>query len=210
MPSIQRIPLFFLALAAISTPGADALYWLRPRQSASESLSVGRASAFAGLSTSAVFPPPSAVSSEAAVSSFFPDATVVGFAGPTPSTYSHLKVLVILETSTNSTIAGDEANLLATAPAAPSLAVAYPLINPVAASNTTTSTNATSNAAPPGAFNVLRRWGNLSPMFSIDSGDFGLPDTSGAIPEGCELQQVHFVHRHGKHTHHYVICLSKL
>ena len=45
------------------------------------------ASEFAGSTSTAVFPPPGAISSEASLSSFFPDASEVGFAGPTPSTY---------------------------------------------------------------------------------------------------------------------------
>lgn len=32
-------------------------------------------------------------------------------------------------------------------------------------------------------------------MFSVKS--FGLPDASQLVPEGCELTQVHLVHRHG-------------
>ena len=32
-------------------------------------------------------------------------------------------------------------------------------------------------------------------MFSVDS--LGLPDASELVPEGCEIRQVHLVHRHG-------------
>lgn len=74
---------FILALAG-AVPSANALYWLRPRQSPKFS-SEGRASTFAGLPTSVIFPPPSAVSTEATLISFFPEALQVGFAGPTPS-----------------------------------------------------------------------------------------------------------------------------
>ncbi len=43
------------------------------------------ASSFVGETVSAVYPPPSPSNTGAAFASFFPDATVVGFAGPTPS-----------------------------------------------------------------------------------------------------------------------------
>ena len=79
--------------------------------------------------------------------------------------------------------AGDEAAELATATAEPKLTAAFPLLNPTTFKNKSAS------------FNVLRQWGNLAPMFSVDS--FGLPHASQLIPEGCELTQVHLVHRHG-------------
>lgn len=44
------------------------------------------ASSFIGETVSAVYPPPSPSNTGAAYASFFPDASVVGFAGPTPST----------------------------------------------------------------------------------------------------------------------------
>lgn len=46
------------------------------------------------------------------------------------------------------------------------------------------------------AFNPLRYWGNLGPWFSV-GGAFGLPETSPQVPQGCELTQVHLLHRHG-------------
>ncbi|KAI0652160.1 phosphoglycerate mutase-like protein [Trametes meyenii] len=81
---------------------------------------------------------------------------------------------------------GDEAWVLETAPAAPEREDVYPLISPVQAQ--------TPLKKP--AFNPVRSWGNLSPWFSV--GDvFGLPNTSAAVPSGCELTQVHLLHRHG-------------
>jgi hypothetical protein len=59
---------------------------------------------------------------------------------------------------------------------------AYPLSQPNAADNIE-------------SFNVMKHWGNLSPMFSVDS--FGLPKASPLIPEGCGLNQVFFLTRHG-------------
>lgn len=44
-------------------------------------------------------------------------------------------------------------------------------------------------------FNVMRHWGNLSPMYSVES--FGLPDASPIIPKGCGINAVHLLMRHG-------------
>jgi hypothetical protein len=44
------------------------------------------------------------------------------------------------------------------------------------------------------SFNVVEHWGNLSPFNSVSS--FGL-NSSPQIPEGCEINQVHLLHRHG-------------
>ncbi|EIW64306.1 phosphoglycerate mutase-like protein [Trametes versicolor FP-101664 SS1] len=81
---------------------------------------------------------------------------------------------------------GDEAFVLETAPAAPVKGDVYPLVNPVEAQTTVKQPS----------FDIMRSWGNLSPWFSV--GDvFGLPDASAAVPSGCELTQVHLLHRHG-------------
>ena len=48
---------------------------------------------------------------------------------------------------------------------------------------------------PDGTFNVMRYWGNLSPMYSVKS--YALPDASPVIPEGCGLNAVHLLMRHG-------------
>lgn len=79
-------------------------------------------------------------------------------------------------------IAGDEAELLATATSVPKIYGAYPLQEPATADNKS-------------SFDARYSWGPLSPMFSVDS--FGLPKASMLIPEGCKLDQVHLVHRHG-------------
>ena len=47
-----------------------------------------RASSFAGATTSAVFPVPNATNAASIYDSFFPEASIVGFAGPTPSMVS--------------------------------------------------------------------------------------------------------------------------
>ena len=46
-------------------------------------------------------------------------------------------------------------------------------------------------------FDVTKSWGNLSPFYSVPADTFGLPDTSALIPDGCELTQLHLLHRHG-------------
>tara|TARA_R110002060_G_scaffold19521_16_gene26662 strand:- start:439 stop:879 length:441 start_codon:yes stop_codon:yes gene_type:complete len=40
-------------------------------------------------------------------------------------------------------------------------------------------------------------WGNLSPWYSVSSADYGLPDTSPLVPEGCNIVQMHLLYRHG-------------
>lgn len=45
-------------------------------------------------------------------------------------------------------------------------------------------------------FNLLRKFGNLSPWYSISPyGD--LQNTSSHIPPGCEIKELHVLHRHG-------------
>nr|ADW23572.1 acid phosphatase [uncultured organism] len=78
---------------------------------------------------------------------------------------------------------GDEAAAIETAPALAKVDTIYPLVSPVAAGEKSAST-----------FDVAKYWGNLSPMYSVDS---VLGDTSPLIPEGCSLNQVHLLHRHG-------------
>ena len=44
-------------------------------------------------------------------------------------------------------------------------------------------------------FNIMQHWGNLSPYASVES--HGLPETDGLIPEKCELEEMHWLQRHG-------------
>ncbi|EIW82796.1 phosphoglycerate mutase-like protein [Coniophora puteana RWD-64-598 SS2] len=113
---------------------------------------------YAGSTVTAAYPP----TNDTSYSTYFPDATQVGYPGPTPT--------------------GAEPEAIATAAFAP-LEDANPLTPPSAAG---------SSAA---AFDVLRYWGNLSPQYTVPS--FGLPDSSPQIPEGCGLNQVHLLMRHG-------------
>ncbi|KAH7929307.1 phosphoglycerate mutase-like protein [Leucogyrophana mollusca] len=119
------------------------------------------AATYAGGTSTADYPPSGATNN--AVDSYFPDASQVGYPGPTPT--------------------GDEAEAIATAPSYPKVTTAFPLVKPNAADN------------KGGTFDVIRYWGNLSPMYSVES--FGLPDASPLIPEGCGLNQVHLLIRHG-------------
>ncbi|OAV95110.1 hypothetical protein PTTG_03881 [Puccinia triticina 1-1 BBBD Race 1] len=45
-------------------------------------------------------------------------------------------------------------------------------------------------------FIVSRHWGNLSPMFSLPTDTFGI-QSGPEIPAGCQINQLHLVHRHG-------------
>ncbi|KAL5497776.1 hypothetical protein ACEPAH_2707 [Sanghuangporus vaninii] len=76
-----------------------------------------KASSFAGATISAIFPVPNATNAASDLDSFFPDASVVGFAGPTPT--------------------GDEAELIATATSVPKVENALPLLIPSTFDNKT-------------------------------------------------------------------------
>ncbi|KAI0256229.1 phosphoglycerate mutase-like protein [Lactifluus subvellereus] len=122
-----------------------------------------RASTFAGATSTFQFPPPGVTATVPDPN--FPDKSVVGFPGPTPT--------------------GDEAFAIETAPAIPAIENESPIVRP----NTFDYHGST--------FDVVRSWGNLSPMFSLHPGTFGLPDTSPLVPEGCAINAVNILHRHG-------------
>lgn len=46
-------------------------------------------------------------------------------------------------------------------------------------------------------FDITKFWGNLSPWYSVSSADYGLPDASPLIPDGCNIVQLHLLYRHG-------------
>ncbi|KAJ7869626.1 phosphoglycerate mutase-like protein, partial [Mycena leptocephala] len=80
---------------------------------------------------------------------------------------------------------GAEAAVIATAPS-------YPL-----------HTGAPQLVAPDGltrgkgkSFDLFRKWGNLSPWYSVPRAAFGLDSTAGT-PETCRVTGLHFLHRHG-------------
>ncbi|KAB5591557.1 Phosphoglycerate mutase-like protein [Ceratobasidium theobromae] len=91
----------------------------------------------------------------------------VGYPGPTPT--------------------GLEAAVLATASAYPTHLGSSGLVAPAFISGTNRNDS----------FNLFRSWGSLSPWYSVDSADFGLPDAEVDAPESCRITGVHFLHRHG-------------
>lgn len=102
--------------------------------------------------------------------SLFPPESVVGFPGPTPS--------------------GVEPNAIQTAPAYPyneQAAFSWPLIKPKPHGSGSQSSD----------FDIAKYWGNLSPWYSVQSADYGLPNASPLIPDGCEITQMHLLYRHG-------------
>ena len=45
-------------------------------------------------------------------------------------------------------------------------------------------------------FDLFKKWGNLSPWYSVKRGAFGIDSDPGA-PEGCSVTGLHLLHRHG-------------
>jgi len=45
-------------------------------------------------------------------------------------------------------------------------------------------------------FDLLKKWGNLSPWYSNPVGTFGV-ETGSEIPDGCSVTGLHLLHRHG-------------
>ena len=95
---------------------------------------------------------------------------MVGFPGPTPT--------------------GAEPAAVQTAKAYPyndGNANQFPLIRPQPHGSGAESPN----------FDITKYWGNLSPWYSVRSSDYGLPDASPLVPDGCDITQVHLLYRHG-------------
>ncbi|KAK2606706.1 hypothetical protein N8I77_005437 [Diaporthe amygdali] len=87
------------------------------------------------------------------------------------------------------TITGVEPAAAETAPSYPyndGPANQFPLVAPVPHGESESST-----------FDIKKYWGNLSPWYSVSSADYGLPDASPLIPDGCDIVQVHLLYRHG-------------
>lgn len=94
----------------------------------------------------------------------------MGFVGPTPT--------------------GAEPNAIQTAPSYPyneGQTNLFPLIVPQPHDGNDEDTK----------FDLARYWGNLSPWYSLRSADYGLPDASPLVPEGCTITQVLLLYRHG-------------
>lgn len=94
--------------------------------------------------------------------------TDVGYEGPTPT--------------------GDEPALIVTGPTYPRHTVAPNLVAPASLYGSKKPTK--------GGFDLFKKWGNLSPWYSVDRGTFGI-DSSPDPPEGCAVTGLHFLHRHG-------------
>lgn len=71
--------------------------------------------------------------------------------------------------------------LLATASALPLYDNVHPLVPP--------------SSDDDSKFNIIKHWGNLSPYHSVKS--HGLPESSQVIPDGCTLDEMHWLQRHG-------------
>jgi hypothetical protein len=102
--------------------------------------------------------------------SLFPPESIVGFPGPTPT--------------------GVEPAAIQSAKAYPyneGEAGRFPLVNPQPHGSSAESPN----------FDISKYWGNLSPWYSLRSSDYGLPDASPLVPDGCDITQVHLLYRHG-------------
>ena len=122
---------------------------------------------YAGSTEVHPFPPTAPTN---AFPSLFP--TGVGYAGATPT--------------------GAEPAIVVTAPAyplhtgAPQLVVQSSLGGAKSAGTPTGSTK----------FDIFKKWGNLSPWYSVDRTAFGL-DSGPEAPESCRITGLHFLHRHG-------------
>ncbi|KAF9464573.1 histidine phosphatase superfamily [Collybia nuda] len=100
--------------------------------------------------------------------SLFP--TSVGYAGGTPT--------------------GAEAAIVATAPIYPIHTGAAQLVVPA-----TLGDKGKKGKGSKG-FDMFKKWGNLSPWYSVDRTAFGL-DSGPETPETCRVTGLHFLHRHG-------------
>jgi len=93
--------------------------------------------------------------------------TDIGYAGATPT--------------------GAEPALIQTAPSYPVHTGAAQLVVPSALNEGGKSKK---------GFDLLKKWGNLSPWYSVKRGAFGVDSDPGA-PDGCNVTGLHLLHRHG-------------
>lgn len=98
--------------------------------------------------------------------SLFP--TNIGYAGITPT--------------------GAEAAVVQTAPIYPIHTGAPNLVTP--------KWKDASKGSKKGSSDMFKKWGNLSPWYSIERGTFGI-DSGPEAPEQCTVTGLHFLHRHG-------------
>lgn len=82
---------------------------------------------------------------------------------------------------------GAEPAVIATAPSYPIHSGAAVLVAPASLGGTGKSK---------GKYDLFKKWGNLSPWYSVDRNAFGL-DSGPETPETCRVTGLHFLHRHG-------------
>jgi hypothetical protein len=82
---------------------------------------------------------------------------------------------------------GAEPALIITAPSYPVHTGAPQLVVPLLLHGDTKSKK---------GFDLFKKWGNLSPWYSVKRGAFGI-DSDPAAPDGCTVTGLHFLHRHG-------------
>lgn len=102
----------------------------------------------------------------------FPPESVVGFPGPTQTGVEPAAIQTAKAYPYNDNSKGG--------------AYAFPLIS--------TQPHGEDEASD---FDLKKYWGNLSPWYSLSSADYGLPDASPQVPDGCNIVQVHLLYRHG-------------
>lgn len=85
---------------------------------------------------------------------------------------------------------GAEPAVIVTAPSYPMQTGAAQLVKPDTLGNGKGSHSKAKN------FDLFRKWGNLSPWYSVEKGVFGL-DSDPIVPETCRVTGLHFLHRHG-------------
>lgn len=95
---------------------------------------------------------------------------MVGFPGPTPTGVEPEAIATAITYPYNNFAAGE-----------------FPLVFPQPYGEKNASSS----------FDISKYWGNLSPWYSLRSADYGLPNASPLIPEGCDITQVLLLYRHG-------------
>ncbi|KAG6902665.1 hypothetical protein C0995_013357 [Termitomyces sp. Mi166 len=87
---------------------------------------------------------------------------------------------------------GAEPNVIETAPAYPIHTGAAHLVAPDTLGHKANKGKASAS----GDFDLFKKWGNLSPWYSVGRGAFGL-DSEPTVPDTCRVTGLHFLHRHG-------------
>ncbi|KAG6902043.1 hypothetical protein C0995_005253 [Termitomyces sp. Mi166 len=101
----------------------------------------------------------------------------VGYAGATPT--------------------GAEPAIIVTAPSYPIQTGAAQLVKPDAIENKSGKGKGNEGShSKDEDFDLFKKWGNLSPWYSVGKGAFGL-DSDPIVPETCRVTGLHFLHRHG-------------